>query len=79
DRLLDGDVNHYLLAKAMGNTVRMIEQHYGDIEPQQKAAQLTRSKDGHMLAARAPRTIRPSPSSRSAIMRREPDRRRSRP
>jgi hypothetical protein len=28
----------------MGNTVRMIEQHYGDIEPQQKAAQLTRSK-----------------------------------
>jgi integrase len=45
DRLLDGDVNHYLLAKAMGNTVRMIEQHYGDIEPQQKAAQLTRSKE----------------------------------
>lgn len=44
DRLLDGDVDHYLLAKAMGNTVRMIEQHYGDIEPQQKAAQLTRSK-----------------------------------
>ena len=54
DRLLDGDVNHYLLAKAMGNTVRMIEQHYGDIEPQQKAAQLTRSKymEGMMNAWR---------------------------
>ena len=44
DRILDGDVDYYLLAKAMGTSIRMIETHYGHLETKKKAAQLTRSK-----------------------------------
>ena len=49
NRILDGDVDHYLLSKAMGCTVRVIEQHYGRLEPKQKAVQLTRSKRQEQL------------------------------
>ncbi|MBT5895341.1 MAG: site-specific integrase [Rhodospirillaceae bacterium] len=44
DRILDGDVDYYLLAKAMGTSIRMIEMHYGHLEPKKMAAKLTHSK-----------------------------------
>ena len=43
-RILDGDVDYHLLSKNMDTSLRMIDAHYGHLEPKQKAAQLTRSK-----------------------------------
>ncbi len=37
-------MDYYLLAKAMGTSIRMIEMHYGHLEPKKMAAKLTHSK-----------------------------------
>ena len=44
DRLINGRVDVWLLAKNMGTSVEMIRKHYGHDEPQQRSQELTHDK-----------------------------------
>lgn len=44
DRLINGRVDVWLLAKNMGTSVEMIRKHYGQDEPQQRSEELTHDK-----------------------------------
>lgn len=44
DRLINGRVDVWLLAKNMGTSVEMIRKHYGQDEPRQRAEELTHDK-----------------------------------